>query len=93
MSEEAPPWAARLQSSASGRELAEHLADVKYRDEGGGYEAAGNPTAVDSLFSFISSSGGGSLRMGASNTNHALLGNAGEPDIASILRSGKQSMF
>ena len=56
-------------------------------------KAAGNPTAVDSLFSFISSSGGGSLRMGASNTNHALLGNAGEPDIASILRSGKQSMF
>lgn len=56
-------------------------------------KAAGNPTAVDSLFSFISNSGGGSLRMGASNTNHALLGNAGEPDIASILRTGKQSLF
>lgn len=56
-------------------------------------KSAGNPTADDSLFSFISNSGGGSLRMGASNTNHALLGNAGEPDIASILRSGKQYPF
>ena len=47
---------------------------------------AGNPTAVDSLFSFITNKGGGSLRMGASSTNHALLGSAGEPDIASLLR-------
>ena len=38
--EEEPTWAARLQYTASGRELAEHLADVKYRSNNGGYEGA-----------------------------------------------------
>ena len=47
----------------------------------------------DPLFSFISKSGSGSLRMGASSTNHALLGSSGEPDIGAIIRSGKRPMF
>ncbi|MAT10122.1 MAG: hypothetical protein CMM02_03850 [Rhodopirellula sp.] len=56
--------------------------------------AVGNPFDSDPLLSFITKSGSGSLRMGSSSTNHALLGSSsGEPDIGAIIRSGKQPMF
>lgn len=58
-----------------------------------GASLSGNPIQQADLLSSLLTRSTGSLRMGVSGTNHALLGAAnGEPDIASILRSSAPIM-
>lgn len=58
-----------------------------------GASLSGNPIQQADLLSSLLNRSTGSLRMGVSGTNHALLGAAnGEPDIASILRSSTPIM-
>lgn len=58
-----------------------------------GSASSGNPIQQEDLLQGLLARSQGSLRMGVSGTNHALLGAAnGEPDIASLLRSAAPVM-
>tara|TARA_X000001036_G_scaffold183167_2_gene173130 strand:- start:634 stop:1503 length:870 start_codon:yes stop_codon:yes gene_type:complete len=84
----APP--AEPHSQASGVAAATPSLEVVKAEasKAAGASSSGNPIQQNDLLDSLLSRSTGGLRMGASGTNHALLGAAnGEPDIASLLRS------
>ena len=84
---EAPP--AEPHAASSGVAAATpSLEVVKAEASKAAGSASGNPIQQTDLLDSLLSRSSGSLRMGPSATQHALLGSAGgEPDIASLLRS------